>query len=50
MISKPDWLEYRQQMMLYPTIINLNTGSFGPLPQEVFDQANRSNRKEVSVS
>lgn len=44
MISKQDWSKYRQQMMLDPTIINLNTGSFGPLPQVVFDQATRERR------
>ena len=33
------WAAYRREMMLDPDIINLNTGSFGPLPRPVFDRA-----------
>ena len=33
-----EWAAARAQMMLDPTAINLNTGSFGPLPQPVFDR------------
>jgi isopenicillin-N epimerase len=29
---------YRSQMLLDPTVINLNTGSFGPLPRCVFER------------
>jgi len=38
--SSPDgfWTAARGRMILDPTIINLNTGSFGPLPQPVFDR------------
>ena len=35
----PNWLAARSQMLLDPTIVNLNTGSFGPLPRRVFDRA-----------
>jgi isopenicillin-N epimerase len=39
--SSPEgsWAAARGRMILDPTIINLNTGSFGPLPQPVFDRA-----------
>src|SRR5438874_13191479 len=30
----------RSRMLLDPTVINLNTGSFGPLPRPVFERAN----------
>src|ERR1700741_2905516 len=33
------WSEARAQMLLDPTVINLNTGSFGPLPRPVFERA-----------
>jgi isopenicillin-N epimerase len=33
------WSHARSQMMLDPTVTNLNTGSFGPLPRCVFDRA-----------
>lgn len=33
------WLAARSEMLLDPSIINLNTGSFGPLPRRVFDRA-----------
>jgi isopenicillin-N epimerase len=32
------WPAARARMMLDPTIVNLNTGSFGPLPRPVFDR------------
>jgi isopenicillin-N epimerase len=32
------WAAARGRMVLDPTIVNLNTGSFGPLPQPVFDR------------
>jgi isopenicillin-N epimerase len=32
-----DWSAARAAMMLDPTVTNLNTGSFGPLPRVVFD-------------
>jgi isopenicillin-N epimerase len=34
-----DWPAARGRMMLDPTVTNLNTGSFGPLPRPVFDRA-----------
>jgi isopenicillin-N epimerase len=33
------WLAERASMLLDPSIINLNTGSFGPLPKRVFERA-----------
>src|ERR1700729_1225166 len=33
-----DWNQLRRQMLLDPTVTNLNTGSFGPLPRCVFDR------------
>lgn len=35
----PDWAAVRGRVTLDPTIVNLNTGSFGPLPKPVFDRA-----------
>jgi isopenicillin-N epimerase len=32
-----DWADARAAMLLDPTVTNLNTGSFGPLPRPVFD-------------
>lgn len=34
-----DWADARERMMLDPTVVYLNTGSFGPLPRCVFDRA-----------
>ncbi len=34
----PFWTDARSQMLLDPTVINLNTGSFGPLPRIVFER------------
>ncbi len=31
-----NWQQARAEMLLDPTVINLNTGSFGPLPRSVF--------------
>lgn len=36
--NQPDWSAIRGQILLDPSIINLNTGSFGPLPKPVFDR------------
>jgi isopenicillin-N epimerase len=42
MIPSPEttefWSQARSQMLLDPTVANLNTGSFGPLPGVVFDR------------
>jgi isopenicillin-N epimerase len=32
------WADARARMLLDPTVTNLNTGSFGPLPRSVFDR------------
>jgi len=36
--EQPDWTAARARMILDPTVTMLNTGSFGPLPQPVFDR------------
>lgn len=36
--ADPFWAAARGRMILDPSIINLNTGSFGPLPRPVFDR------------
>ncbi|HUR55664.1 MAG TPA: aminotransferase class V-fold PLP-dependent enzyme [Gemmataceae bacterium] len=38
-MQPPDWAAARAKMILDPTVTMLNTGSFGPLPRPVFDQA-----------
>jgi isopenicillin-N epimerase len=35
------WSDARAQMLLDPEVVNLNTGSFGPLPRVVFERAMR---------
>ena len=42
------WLSHRSQMMLDPGSINLNTGSFGPTPQSVFNDAQENRRQLAS--
>ena len=37
-MSDDFWSAARSQMMLDPTVANLNTGSFGPLPRPVFER------------
>jgi isopenicillin-N epimerase len=37
-MSSAFWSDARARMLLDPTAINLNTGSFGPLPRVVFEQ------------
>jgi isopenicillin-N epimerase len=37
-MTQPDWSAARSAMLLDPTVINLNTGSFGPLPRVVFER------------
>ncbi len=39
------WSHARSRMMLDPGAINLNTGSFGPLPRPVFDRATELRRR-----
>ena len=41
----PFWTAARGQMLLDPTVVNLNTGSFGPVPREVFDYATELRRR-----
>src|SRR5579871_1157048 len=36
--SRSFWADARGQMLLDPTVTNLNTGSWGPLPRPVFDR------------
>jgi isopenicillin-N epimerase len=46
--NDPFWLSYRSLMMLDPGSINLNTGSFGPTPQLVFNEA-QENRRQLAA-
>src|SRR5438034_11003928 len=39
------WPHARSQVLLDPTVANLNTGSFGPLPRVVFDRATELRRR-----
>jgi isopenicillin-N epimerase len=41
----PFWTNARAQMLLDPNVVNLNTGSFGPLPRPVFDRATELRRR-----
>jgi len=40
----PFWTQAREQMMLDPSVANLNTGSFGPLSRVVFERATELRR------
>jgi isopenicillin-N epimerase len=44
----PDWPTARAAMLLDPTIANLNTGSFGPLPRIVFERVTQL-RQELAA-
>lgn len=37
-MADTDWAGAREQMLLDPTVVNLNTGSGGPLPRRVFER------------
>jgi isopenicillin-N epimerase len=39
------WADARAQMLYEPTVVNLNTGSFGPLPRCVFEHATELRRR-----
>ena len=39
------WGEARARMLLDPTVTNLNTGSFGPLPRPVFERVTELRRR-----
>lgn len=39
------WSAARSQMLLDPRVVNLNTGSFGPLPRAVFEQVTTLRRR-----
>jgi isopenicillin-N epimerase len=39
------WSHARAQMLLDPEVVNLNTGSFGPLPRVVFERAEQLRRR-----
>jgi isopenicillin-N epimerase len=41
----PFWSDARARMMLDPSTINLNTGSFGPLPRVVFERVTELRRR-----
>jgi isopenicillin-N epimerase len=44
-MHRDDWSRARSEMLLDPTVANLNTGSFGPLPRAVFDRATELRRR-----
>ncbi|MER6999326.1 aminotransferase class V-fold PLP-dependent enzyme [Streptomyces sp. NPDC000410] len=37
-MAEADWGSAREQMLLDPTVVNLNTGSGGPLPRRAFER------------
>src|SRR5712692_5274892 len=39
------WSQARSQVLLDPNAINLNTGSFGPLPRVVFERVTELRRR-----
>lgn len=41
----PSWADARAQMHLDPNVVNLNTGSFGPLPRVVFERVTELRRR-----
>src|SRR6516164_3305820 len=46
--SNPDsqfWSQARSQVLLDPNVVNLNTGSFGPLPRVVFERVTELRRR-----
>ncbi|HEX3150604.1 MAG TPA: aminotransferase class V-fold PLP-dependent enzyme [Gemmataceae bacterium] len=43
-LAEAFWSAARERMLQDPTIINLNTGSFGPLPRPVFDRVTEIRR------
>src|SRR3954463_8187981 len=46
--SQPDWRAARSRLMLDPSVINLNTGSFGPTPRPVFDRVTELRRHQAA--
>jgi len=44
-MSAPDWSAARAAMQLDPTVVNLNTGSFGPTPRPVFERVTALRRR-----
>src|SRR5438552_6788271 len=45
MSSDISWPAWRAAMLLDPTVANLNTGSFGPLPRLVFERVTELRRR-----
>ena len=43
-LADPFWAAARERMILDPAIVNLNTGSVGPLPKPVFDRVTELRR------
>src|SRR5213596_999292 len=39
------WSQARSQVLLDPHVVNLNTGSFGPLPRVVFERVTELRRR-----
>ncbi len=44
-MTSSSWCDVRSRMLLDPTAVNLNTGSFGPLPRVVFERVTELRRR-----
>ncbi len=44
-MNETNWTAARAAMLLDPTVVNLNTGSFGPLPRVVFERVTELRRR-----
>src|SRR3954454_15297905 len=44
-MTPPDWTAARAAMLLDPTVVTLNTGSFGPTPRPVFERGTALRRR-----
>src|SRR6516225_10750191 len=44
-MSAASWADARELMLLDPTVVNLNTGSFGPLSRVVFERVTALRRR-----
>src|SRR3954454_14499761 len=44
-MTPPDWTAARAAMLLDPTVVTLNTGSFAPTPRPVFDRVTALRRR-----
>lgn len=47
-MTEHDWAIARSEMMLDPSVVNLNTGSFGPTPRCVFERVTDLRRQQAA--